>query len=90
MQKQLNENSEKIANLKKENDEFVKEQEKLQNDFLDNKDEPERYRKKADMMESGEKMMEKDLKIGEDIDRQKDKEIEELHAKNASDKQLLD
>ena len=29
MQKQLNENSEKIANLKKENDEFVKEQEKL-------------------------------------------------------------
>ena len=90
MQKQLNENSEKIANLKKENDEFVKEQEKLQNDFLDNKDEPERYRKKADIMESGEKMMEKDLKIGEDIDRQKDKEIEELHAKNASDKQLLD
>ena len=90
MQKQLNQNSEKIANLKKENDEFVKEQEKLQNDFLDNKDEPERYRKKADIMESGEKMMEKDLKIGEDIDRQKDKEIEELHAKNASDKQLLD
>jgi len=41
-------------------------------------------------MESGKKMMEKDLKIGEDIDRQKDKEIEELRAKNASDKQLLD
>jgi len=33
MQKQLNENSEKIANLKKENDEFIKEQEKFQNDF---------------------------------------------------------
>jgi len=37
-------------------------------------------------MESGKKMMERDLKISEDVNKQKDKEIEELRTKNASDK----
>jgi len=41
-------------------------------------------------MESGKKMMERDLKISEDVNKQKDKEIEELRTKNASDKQVLD
>jgi len=41
-------------------------------------------------MESGKKMMERDLKTSEDINKQKDKEIEELRTKNASDKQVLD
>lgn len=88
--KQLNENSEKIAALKKDNEEYIKQQEALQNEYLENKDEPERHKKKADMMESGKRMMERDLKMVEDVNKQKDKEIDELLMKITAEKQMLE
>lgn len=42
------------------------------------------------MMESGKKMMERDLKAVDDVNRQKDKEIDELFAENAAEKLHID
>lgn len=64
--------------------------ERLQNEFLENQDEPERHKKKADMMESGQRSLERDLKLVEDVNKQKDKEIDDLNSKNTNDKQILE
>ena len=80
--KHLNEQNEKILQLKKENDDALNEISKLNDENLKIKDDPLRFAKNADMLNSANTVMNQDLQQILDDVAKKDKVLQDQTAEN--------
>ncbi|TNV74900.1 hypothetical protein FGO68_gene7395 [Halteria grandinella] len=78
-QKSLDEKIEKIEQLRVENDEKLNRISKLNDEYIKIKDDPNRFSKNAEMLNSANKIMLKDLQGYKDDIAKKDKAIEDLN-----------